>query len=65
MKKLKNFIFCENKSIYSLDAPVSGGVGGQKMDLTFMVGGNKIAYEIMQPLFKVMAKNQFYADQQV
>ena len=48
---------CEAKNILSLDAPVSGGVGGAKQaTLTFMVGGTEKAYKIMLPLFEVMGK---------
>ena len=46
---------CINKNLLSLDAPVSGGVGGaENGTLTFMVGGNDDAFKIMLPLFKVM-----------
>ena len=48
---------CKDKKLLSLDAPVSGGVGGaENGTLTFMVGGNLDAYEIMLPLFEVMGK---------
>lgn len=48
---------CENRSLLSLDAPVSGGVGGaENGTLTFMVGGEEKSYEIMLPLFEVMGK---------
>ena len=48
---------CEDKNILSLDAPVSGGVGGaEQATLTFMVGGTEKAYKIMLPLFEVMGK---------
>ena len=48
---------CENKNILSLDAPVSGGVGGaEQATLTFMVGGTEKAYKMMLPLFEVMGK---------
>ena len=46
---------CNKKGILSLDAPVSGGVGGAETGtLTFMVGGSNHAYEKMLPLFEVM-----------
>ena len=33
---------CKEKNLLSLDAPVSGGVGGaENGTLTFMVGGNE------------------------
>ena len=48
---------CEDKKLLSLDAPVSGGVGGaENGTLTFMVGGTQDAYEIMLPLFEIMGK---------
>jgi len=48
---------CEDRKLLSLDAPVSGGVGGaENGTLTFMVGGTEQAYEIMIPLFEVMGK---------
>ena len=49
---------CETKGLLSLDAPVSGGVGGaENGTLTFMVGGKDEAYKIMLPLFDVMGQN--------
>tara|TARA_B100000242_G_scaffold11476_1_gene7286 strand:+ start:3783 stop:4655 length:873 start_codon:yes stop_codon:yes gene_type:complete len=48
---------CEDRKLLSLDAPVSGGVGGaENGTLTFMVGGTDDAYNIMLPLFEVMGK---------
>ena len=48
---------CEVKNLLSLDAPVSGGVGGaEQATLTFMVGGTEDAYKKMLPLFKIMGK---------
>lgn len=48
---------CEVKNILSLDAPVSGGVGGaEQATLTFMVGGTEKAYKKMLPLFKIMGR---------
>ena len=48
---------CEDRKLLSLDAPVSGGVGGaENGSLTFMVGGTEDAYEVMLPLFEVMGK---------
>ena len=48
---------CNDKNILSLDAPVSGGVGGaENGTLTFIVGGNEKAYNLMLPLFEVMGK---------
>ncbi len=40
-----------------LDAPVSGGVGGASGGtLTFMVGGEKAAFDIAKPLFDIMGQ---------
>ena len=48
---------CEIKNLLSLDAPVSGGVGGaEQATLTFMVGGTEDAYKKMLPLFQIMGK---------
>jgi 3-hydroxyisobutyrate dehydrogenase len=45
-----------------VDAPVSGGVGGaQAGTLTFMVGGEKAAFDQAKPLLDVMGKNVFHA----
>ena len=42
-------------NISCLDAPVSGGtIGAKNATLTFMVGGEKDAYENMRPLFEAM-----------
>ncbi len=54
-KNLHNM--CRNKNLSSLDAPVSGGVGGaENGTLTFIVGGGNKAYNLMLPLFEVMGK---------
>ncbi|MDC0092792.1 3-hydroxyisobutyrate dehydrogenase [Alphaproteobacteria bacterium] len=48
---------CKDNNLLSLDAPVSGGVvGATNGTLTFMVGGNEKAYELMSPLFEAMGK---------
>jgi len=48
---------CSDKNLLSLDAPVSGGVGGaENGTLTFIVGGNEKAYNLMLPIFEVMGK---------
>lgn len=45
-----------------LDAPVSGGIGGaQAGTLTFIVGGNKAAFEQARSVLEVMGKNIFHA----
>ena len=45
---------------FFLDAPVSGGtIGAQNATLTFMVGGDKKAFDKMLPLFDVMGEKSF------
>lgn len=45
------------RGLGSLDAPVSGGVGGATNGtLTFMVGGDAKSFEIVKPLFDVMGQ---------
>lgn len=47
--------------IQVLDAPVSGGdIGAQKGTLTIMVGGDKSAYEGLQPIFKAIGQQGNY-----
>lgn len=46
------------KSLYALDAPVSGGdVGAREARLSIMVGGDLQAFEEVKPIFEVMGKN--------
>ena len=48
----------KNKGVFTLDAPVSGGViGAEQGTLTFMVGGNSDTYNEMKFLFEIMGKN--------
>ncbi len=50
------------KGFAMLDAPVSGGVGGATAGtLTFMVGGEKEAFERARPILEKMGKNIFHA----
>jgi len=50
------------KGIVTLDAPVSGGVGGAVGGtLTFIVGGETQAFEQARPLLMNMGKNVFHA----
>ena len=45
-----------------MDAPVSGGVGGAKAGtLTFICGGEAVAFERARPILDAMAKNIFHA----
>ena len=48
----------KEKGLFTLDAPVSGGViGADQGTLTFMVGGNSDIYKDMKFLFEIMGKN--------
>ena len=50
------------RGITTLDAPVSGGVGGAKAGtLTFIVGGDKDAFCRAEPVLRTMGKNVFHA----
>ena len=49
------------KGLPALDAPVSGGdVGAQKGTLAIMVGGDRDAFDRMQPVFAAMGTNIRY-----
>lgn len=59
---VKTSILVQNKasqkSLHTLDAPVSGGViGADQGTLTFMVGGNFETYNDVKFLFEIMGKN--------
>ncbi|WP_425458824.1 3-hydroxyisobutyrate dehydrogenase [Ahrensia kielensis] len=46
---------CASKNVLSVDAPVSGGVGGaQAGSLTFMAGGSQNAFDMAKPLLDIM-----------
>ncbi len=46
------------KNLFTLDAPVSGGViGANEGTLTFMIGGNNETYNEVKFLFDIMGKN--------
>ncbi len=48
----------KKKNMFTLDAPVSGGViGADQGSLTFMVGGDQNIYNQMKFLFEIMGKN--------
>lgn len=48
---------CDASGLGSLDAPVSGGIGGaQAGTLTFMAGGSKPAFDGMAPLLDIMGQ---------
>jgi 3-hydroxyisobutyrate dehydrogenase len=48
----------KQRTIHSLDAPVSGGdIGAKEARLTIMVGGAKEAFEVCKPIFDIMGQN--------
>ncbi len=48
----------QDKGLYALDAPVSGGdVGAREARLAIMVGSDEQAFEDMKPIFDIMGKN--------
>lgn len=51
----------KRNKILALDAPVSGGtIGAENKTLTFMVGGEKQAYQKALPIFKMMGKKSIF-----
>ena len=52
------------RDVMTLDAPVSGGIGGAAAGtLTFMVGGCDTAFNIAKPLFDVMGQKAVHCGQ--
>jgi 3-hydroxyisobutyrate dehydrogenase len=50
------------RGVATLDAPVSGGVGGAAAGtLTFMIGGSETAFARAQPILQAMGKNLIHA----
>lgn len=48
----------KKRNIHALDAPVSGGdIGAREARLAIMVGGDKEAFDAMQPIFEKMGTN--------
>ena len=51
-------MLAKKMDLFTLDAPVSGGVvGADQGTLTFMVGGNSDVYNDIKVLFEIMGKN--------
>jgi len=49
------------QSIYTLDAPVSGGdVGARNKTLSIMVGGERDVFETVLPIFQILGKQTVY-----
>ncbi len=47
----------DNQNLMSVDAPVSGGIGGATNGtLTFMAGGAETAFAAVEPLFEIMGQ---------
>lgn len=58
---IKIYEEAKKKDIYSIDAPVSGGdVGAKEARLSIMVGGDKVAFQALEPLFKLLGTNVVY-----
>ncbi|MEM8979840.1 MAG: 3-hydroxyisobutyrate dehydrogenase [Pseudomonadota bacterium] len=52
---------CREANLGALDAPVSGGIGGAANGtLTFMVGGDQMAFSTAQPLFEIMGQKAVF-----
>lgn len=50
-----------SKNILSLDAPVSGGdIGAREARLSIMVGGDKAAFDALEPIWKLLGKTFLY-----
>lgn len=48
----------KEKSLFAMDAPVSGGdIGAREGTLSIMVGADDAAYDAMLPLFEILGKN--------
>ena len=48
----------QERGLYALDAPVSGGdIGAREARLAIMIGSDEQAYEDMKPIFDIMGKN--------
>lgn len=48
----------KSKGVYFLDVGVSGGVYGEEQGYCLMVGGDREAYELIEPLLKDLSYNQ-------
>ncbi len=54
----KIYAKAKSKKVFSLDAPVSGGdIGARDGTLAIMVGGDKKAFDVLLPIFKLMGNN--------
>ena len=54
-------LLAEGKGVSVLDAPVSGGVyGARKGTLTLMIGGDKVKFDQLKPVWNCIGSNIFY-----
>lgn len=54
-------VVLKEKGIYLLDAGTSGGVWGLKVGYCLMIGGEKKAFDIVEPVFNTLAPEDGYA----
>ena len=52
---------CRKAGVYFLDAGISGGIWGRQKGYNIMVGGPKVAFKRMEPVFKSLAPDNGYA----
>jgi 3-hydroxyisobutyrate dehydrogenase len=58
---IKIFDEAKKRGIHAIDAPVSGGdIGAKNANLSIMVGGEKDAFEEIQPLLETLGSNIVY-----
>jgi 3-hydroxyisobutyrate dehydrogenase len=49
------------KNVLTLDAPVSGGdIGAREGRLSIMIGGDRVAFEALEPIWKLLGKTYLY-----
>ena len=60
-KSIQHAKQCKDKEVYFLDVGVSGGVWGLEVGYNLMIGGQKEAFERMEPVFKSLAPQKGYA----
>ena len=59
----KVYAEAKSKSVYAIDAPVSGGdVGARDATLSIMVGGDKDVVENIKPLLEILGKHIVHQD---
>ncbi|MGC2310316.1 MAG: decarboxylating 6-phosphogluconate dehydrogenase [Candidatus Babeliaceae bacterium] len=58
---VRHYTLLKQHGISFLDCGVSGGIHGYEQGFSLMIGGDKDAFEYVEPLFKVLAFPQGYA----